>query len=183
MLIARLLLTNSQNPIITADMVPFNCRGVFNGSVVKHEDRYVMVLRCEGYNFYNFFVLAESPNGLDDRTIGEIIAQPEDAEYKKYARVQYDPRITKVGDTYCVTYCAHGSDARMALLSSKNMRDFKYEGFITSTGFRDTLTLQIVCLHLRTWSRRTAASRSTMALATATNASPRHPSRTYSTSR
>ena len=38
------------NPIITADMAPFSGRGIFNSSVVKHEDRYVMVLRCEGYN-------------------------------------------------------------------------------------------------------------------------------------
>ena len=47
-----------QNPIVTADRLPFNCRGVFNRSVVKHEGRYVMVLRCEGYNFYDFFALA-----------------------------------------------------------------------------------------------------------------------------
>ena len=129
----------AKNPVITPDMLPFNCRGVFNSSVVKHENRYVMVLRCEGYNFYNFFALAESQNGLDDWKIGEIIPLPEDAEYKKYARVQYDPRITRIGDTYYVTYCAHSSDARMAMLSSKNMREFKFEGFITGTGFRNTV--------------------------------------------
>ncbi len=129
----------AKNPIITADMLPFNCRGVFNSSVVKHEGRYVMMLRCEGYNFYNFFVLAESDNGFDNWKIGDIIPLPEDDEYKKYARVQYDPRITKIGDTYYVTYCAHGSDARMAMLSSKNMRDFAFEGFITGTGFRNTV--------------------------------------------
>ena len=127
------------NPIITPDMLPFNCRGVFNSSVVKHEGRYVMVLRCEGYNFYNFFALAESENGFDNWKIGEIIPLPEDDEYKKYARVQYDPRITKIGDIYYITYCAHGSDARMAMLSSKNMHDFVFEGFITGTGFRNSV--------------------------------------------
>jgi predicted GH43/DUF377 family glycosyl hydrolase len=127
------------NPVITADMLPFNCRGVFNSSVVKHDGRYVMILRCEGYNFYNFFALAESANGIDGWKIGEIIPLPEDEEYKKYARVQYDPRITKVGDTYYVTYCAHSNEARMAMLSSKDMRHFKFEGFITGPGFRNTV--------------------------------------------
>lgn len=128
-----------RNPIITPDMVPYNCRGVYNGSVVKHEGRYVMVLRCEGYNFYNFFVLAESQNGLDDWRVGELIPLPEDPEYKKYARVQYDPRITKVDDTFYVTYCVHARDSRMAMLSSRDMRTFQFEGFISGTGFRNTV--------------------------------------------
>lgn len=127
------------NPIITADMVPFNCRGIFNSSVVKHEDRYVMILRCEGYNFYNFFCLAESPNGYDQWKIGDLIPLPEDEEYVKYSRVQYDPRLTKVGDTYYFTFCCHGHEARMGMMSSKDMRHFKWEGFITGIGFRNTV--------------------------------------------
>jgi predicted GH43/DUF377 family glycosyl hydrolase len=127
------------NPIITADLVPFACRGIYNSSVVKHEDRYVMVLRCEGYNFYNFFCLAESSNGYDGWKIGEIVELPKDAEYKKYTRVQYDPRITKIGDTYHMTFCCHGSDARMGHMTSQDMRSFKWEGFITGTGFRNTV--------------------------------------------
>lgn len=127
------------NPVITPDMIPYSCRGVFNSSVAKHDGRYVMILRCEGYNFYNFFVLAESSNGIDGWKIGEVIPLPEDAEYKKYARVQYDPRITKVGDTYYVTYCAHANEARMALMSSKDMRNFEFKGFITGPGFRNTV--------------------------------------------
>jgi len=128
-----------KNPIITADMLPFNCRGVFNSSVVKHDGKYYMVLRCEGYNFYNFFAMAESPNGYDNWTIGDVIPLPEDAEYKKYARVQYDPRITKLGDTFYITYCCHASESRMGMLSSKDMKNFKFEGFITGTGFRNTV--------------------------------------------
>lgn len=58
----------ASNPIITPDMLPFSCRGVFNSSVVKHDGKYVMVLRCEGYNCYNFFALAESNNGFKVQT-------------------------------------------------------------------------------------------------------------------
>jgi len=127
------------NPIITADMVPFACRGIYNSSVVKHGDRYVMVLRCEGYNFYNFFCVAESPNGYDRWKIGDIIPMPDDPEYRRYARVQYDARVTQVGDTYYMTFCCHASDARMGLMTSRDMRTFKWEGFITGTGFRNTV--------------------------------------------
>jgi predicted GH43/DUF377 family glycosyl hydrolase len=127
------------NPIITADMMPFSCRGVFNSSVVKHEDSYVMILRCEGYNFYNFFVLAESANGYDGWKIGDPIPLPEDPDYVKYSRVQYDPRLTKIGDTYYFTFCCHAHEARMGLMSSKDMRNFKWEGFISGIGFRNTV--------------------------------------------
>ena len=128
-----------KNPIITADMLPYSIRGVFNSSVVKHEDRYIMILRVEGYNFYNYFILAESPNGIDNWKIGKPIPLPTDPEYKKYARVQYDPRITKVGDTYYFTFCCHNNDSRMGMMSTKDFEDFKWEGFITGTGFRNTV--------------------------------------------
>jgi predicted GH43/DUF377 family glycosyl hydrolase len=129
----------SGNPIITKDLVPFNCRGIFNCGVIKHEGVYRMILRCEGYNFYNFFALAESPNGYDSWTFLDVIPLPEDEDYVKYARVQYDPRITLIDGTYYVTYCAHGTEARMAMLSSKDMRTFEYEGFISGIGFRNTV--------------------------------------------
>lgn len=128
-----------RNPIVTRDLVPFSCRGIFNCGVVKHENVYRMILRCEGYNFYNFFALAESPNGYDDWKFLKLIPLPEDESYVKYARVQYDPRITKIGDTYYVSYCAHAKDARMALMSSKDMLNFTFEGFISTIGLRNTV--------------------------------------------
>ena len=128
-----------KNPIITADDVPFNVRGVFNSSVAKFRDRYMMILRCEGYNFYNFFVLAESPNGIDNWTVKDPIPLPETEEYKQFARVQYDPRITKVGETYYITFCCHGEEARMGLMSTEDFEDFKWIGFITGPGFRNTV--------------------------------------------
>jgi len=128
-----------KNPIITSDLVPFSCRGIFNSSVVKHDGRYIMVLRCEGYNFYNFFALAESPNGVDSWKFIRELPLPTDPEYKKYARVQYDPRITKIGDTYYFTFCCHGSEARMGMMTTKDWENFTWVGFITGPGFRNTV--------------------------------------------
>ncbi len=128
-----------KNPIITADLVPFNCRGIFNSSVIKHKDRYLMVLRCEGYNFYNFFALAESANGVDSWTFIKEIPLPQDPDYKKFSRVQYDPRITLIGDTYYLTFCCHHSEARMGLMCTRDWEDFEWMGFITGPGFRNTV--------------------------------------------
>lgn len=128
-----------KNPIITREMVPYSCRGVYNSSVAKHGDRYVMVLRCEGYNFYNYFVLAESPNGVDNWTIGKPLPLPETEEYRRYSRVQYDPRITEVEGTYYITFCCHAADARMGMVSTTDFEDFTWRGFITGTGFRNTV--------------------------------------------
>jgi len=35
-----------------------------------------------------------------------------------------------------MTFCCHGSDARMGHMTSQDMHNFKWEGFITATGFR-----------------------------------------------
>ncbi len=93
------------NPIITGEMMPYNCRGVYNSSAVKFNGKYIMVLRAEGFNLIDSFWIAESPNGYDDWEIGDMIPLPENEEYKKYAKNQYDPRITQIGDIFYITFC------------------------------------------------------------------------------
>ena len=128
----------SGNPIVTNEMMPFSCRGVFNSSAVKHEGKYVMVLRAEGYNLVDSFWLAHSDDGYKWR-VGDMVPVPDNDEYRMYAANQYDPRITKIGDTYYITFCAHGVDVRMGLMTTKDFKSFKWEGFITGTGFRNTV--------------------------------------------
>jgi predicted GH43/DUF377 family glycosyl hydrolase len=128
----------AHNPIITGEMMPFNCRGVFNSSAVKHEGRYVMVLRAEGFNLRDTFWLAHSEDGYH-WTIGDMIPMPETEDYRRFGENQYDPRITKIEDTYYMTFCVHGTAVRMGLMSSKDMRKFQWEGFISGNGFRNTV--------------------------------------------
>ncbi len=128
----------AHNPIITGEMMPFNCRGVFNSSAAKHQDRYVMVLRAEGFNLRDTFWRAESEDGYHWQ-IGDMIAMPDDDEYRRFGENQYDPRITRIGDTYYMTFCVHGQAVRMGLMSSKDLVDFRWEGFISGNGFRNTV--------------------------------------------
>jgi predicted GH43/DUF377 family glycosyl hydrolase len=129
-----------KNPIITNDLIPYSCRGVYNSSAVKYNGKYYMVLRCEGYNLLDFFMVAVSPNGYDDWKIsGDVIPMPDTEEFSIFGHNYYDPRVTKIGDTFYITFCCHGDDARMALLSTKNFETFNWEGFITGSGFRNTV--------------------------------------------
>lgn len=129
-----------KNPIITNDLIPYSCRGVYNSSAVKYNGEYYMVLRCEGYNLLDFFMVAVSPNGYDDWKIkGDIIPMPETEEFGIFGHNYYDPRVTQIGDTYYITFCCHAEEARMALLSTKDFESYNWEGFITGYGFRNTV--------------------------------------------
>ncbi len=134
----QILKRYSGNPIITNDMMPFSCRGVFNSSAVKYKDKYVMVLRAEGYNLADSFWLAHSNNGYNWK-IGDMIPLPDTPEYREFGANQYDPRITRIGNIFYITFCVHGTDVRMGLMSTKDFKKFKWEGFITGSGFRNTV--------------------------------------------
>jgi len=128
------------NPIVAPEMIPYSCRGIYNSSVVKQGGRYVMVMRCEGYNLLDFFMVATSPNGYDQWELeGDVIPMPDDPASRRYLHNHYDPRITQIGDDYYITFCAHGADARMGLLKTREFTTFEWLGFITGSGFRNTV--------------------------------------------
>lgn len=129
-----------RNPIITNDLIPYSCRGVYNSSAVKYSGEYYMVLRCEGYNLLDFFMVAKSPNGYDAwNLVGDIIKMPETEDFKIFGHNYYDPRVTKIEDTYYMTFCCHGDDARMGLMTTKDLETYKWQGLITGPGFRNTV--------------------------------------------
>ena len=127
------------NPIITNQMIPYSCRGVYNSSAVKHNGKYYMVLRCEGYDLMDFFMVATSGNSYDWKVRGDVVPMPETEEFHYYGHNYYDPRITRIGDVCYITFCCHADDARMALLSTGDFETFTWEGFITGSGFRNTV--------------------------------------------
>ncbi len=129
----------SRNPIITGEDMPFNCRGVYNSSAVKFNDRYVMILRAEGFNLINAFYLAWSDDGYTWSIDDAPIPLPDNDDYREYGWNQYDPRITRIDDIFYITFCVHGACARMGLMSTTDFVDFNWKGFITGSGFRNTV--------------------------------------------
>lgn len=127
------------NPIITSDMIPYSCRGVYNSSAAKYNGRYYMILRCEDYNWLDYFMVAESNDGYKWNVRPDPVPMPETEEFKIFGHNYYDPRITQIDDTYYITFCCHGDDARMGLMTTNDFQTFTWQGFITGSGFRNTV--------------------------------------------
>ncbi len=121
----RIVTRYEKNPIITNELIQYSCRGVYNSSAVKHRNQYYMVLRCEGYDLRDFFMVAVSDNGYDNwRIHGDVIPMPQTEEFRVFGDNYYDPRITKLEDTYYITFCCHAAEARIALMTTKDFERF-----------------------------------------------------------
>lgn len=128
------------NPIISNDEMPFSCRGVFNSTFIKHKGSYFMIARAEGYNLWDSLWVLEGENSYDNwKNHGMIPQTVNDEEFQRFGRNWYDPRVNKVGDTFYLTVRIHKRDVRMGLLSSKDLFNWEWHGFITGYGYRNTV--------------------------------------------
>lgn len=93
------------NPIITPAMIP-GANAVFNSAVHQFGDRYVAVLRVESRQGYQTMRLAWSDDGIHFDIEPEPILVPTEEPFITYEEAIYDPRITKIDDTYYICYAA-----------------------------------------------------------------------------
>ena len=56
-------LDERSNPFL---MERFGINGVFNAGAIKWKEKYVLMVRVEGWDRKSFFAIAESPNGIDN---------------------------------------------------------------------------------------------------------------------
>ncbi len=81
----------------------------FNAGAIKHEGRYCMVLRTEGFDVKSFFAVAESPNGIDNWVFHDRPMQmpvTDDPETNVY-----DMRVTQHQDGWIYgIFCAERKD-------------------------------------------------------------------------
>jgi beta-1,2-mannobiose phosphorylase / 1,2-beta-oligomannan phosphorylase len=110
------------NPILTPRMIP-GANAVFNSSVIRFGDRYVGIFRVEARWGFQTLRVGWSDDGihfsLED---GEVLV-PTNEPFTKYEEARYDPRITKIDDTY---YICHASESRYGCqISVAKTLDFK----------------------------------------------------------
>lgn len=81
----------------------------FNAGAIKHEGKYCMVLRTEGFDVKSFFAVAESPNGIDNWVFHDRPMQmpvTDDPETNVY-----DMRVTQHQDGWIYgLFCAERKD-------------------------------------------------------------------------
>lgn len=93
------------NPIITPAMIP-GANAVFNSSVVRFGDGYVSILRVESREGYQTMRLAWSDDGIRFDVETDPVLMPEEEPFLTYEEAIYDPRITRIDDTYYICYAA-----------------------------------------------------------------------------
>jgi 4-O-beta-D-mannosyl-D-glucose phosphorylase len=91
----------------------FGINGAFNSGAIKHNGKYLLIARVEGYDRKSFFAVAESPNGIDNfkfRDYPVKLPQVKDPETNVY-----DMRLTRHEDGWIYgVFCAEHKDPHAA---------------------------------------------------------------------
>ena len=130
------------NPILSGKDFPdeYHIAHVFNSGIIKHNGMYLMICRVEDVALRPYFWIAESKNGFDFTLRDSPIKMPTDnRDFARYAEINYyDPRITKIEDTYYIMHACHSShDVRLSLLKTQDFDDFQWMGYVSSPGNRN----------------------------------------------
>ncbi len=130
------------NPIIKAPDIPFTCNTVFNGSVIKRDGTYVMLLRVEGQHGYSVLALGRSKDGYDfelERVPAMVPATSGTMATYEVAGIE-DPRITVLEDAIYILYTAFsGYGPCMALARTEDFTSFERLGLVGEPGNKDGL--------------------------------------------
>ncbi len=119
----------SNDPVLGPQGDGWESAGTFNPSVVSHDGSLVMLYRAQDRNGTSRLGYASSTDGLRFTRRPEPVLSPE-AEYERDGGVE-DPRLTKIGGTYFLTYTAYNKkDAQLALATSTDLIHWDRKGVI-----------------------------------------------------
>ena len=113
------------NPIITAKAVP-RANSIHNSAIVKYGSGYAGIFRVDEINMNYTLHVGRSRDGIQwqiDSKPAKIVSRDPDIKVSEHS---YDPRITRLGDTYYVTWCnAEAQGPCIGLATTKDFRTFK----------------------------------------------------------
>lgn len=129
-----------ENPILTAEDIPFRCNTVFNGSPVKFEGEYLILFRVEGLQGYSFFALARSRKGFLYKVDDKPVMLPEKkGKFAKYEeRGIEDPRITFMDGVYYILFTAVSVFGPMIeIAKTEDFKKYERIALVSSPGNKD----------------------------------------------
>lgn len=129
-----------ENPILTAEDIPFRCNTVFNGSPVKFEGEYLILFRVEGLQGYSFFALARSRKGFFYKVDEKPVMLPEKkGKFAKYEeRGIEDPRITFMDGVYYILFTAVSAFGPMIeIAKTEDFKKYERIALVSSPGNKD----------------------------------------------
>ena len=130
----------SRNPILTLEDIPYRCNAVFNGTPVKVDGTYYLIIRIEGQQGYSFFTLAHSGDGLHFEVEPYPCMLPSTEEpWRTWEENGIeDPRLTKIGDRYYVMYTAvSGHGHYIALAETEDFHNYNRIAIVSEPANKD----------------------------------------------
>lgn len=130
----------SKNPILTKENVSFKINSIFNPGAVKYKDKYLLMCRVEMPNGRSSLVKAVSDDGYNFVMDNKPTLTPEDhKDFFEYVEWGIeDARITKIDDTYFLTYTGYSKFMPLTILAeTKDFSTFKIHGPISEPSNKD----------------------------------------------
>ena len=128
------------NPILTLHDLPYLCNTVFNGTPVKLDGEYIILLRVEGQQGYSYLSLARSKDGLHFKPDEKPCMLP--ATEEPWAVWEEngleDPRLTTIDGKHYIVYTAVGRYGhRIALAETDDFQNYKRIAMVSAPGNKD----------------------------------------------
>ena len=125
----------SDNPILFPEGIGFECKAVFNPTIIKHEGEYYLFYRAEnweGQNKWNgtsSIGLAKSIDGINFQKFPDPVIYPTES-YEIPGGCE-DPRIVKIEDQFILTYTGYdGKTARLCMAVSYDLINWEKLGHV-----------------------------------------------------
>ncbi len=125
-MLQEIITRHPANPILTADDIPGGASSVFNSGFIRHEGKVVGLLRVERRDGTQSIRYAESADGLKFDITDELMLVPQAEPHLTYEEAIYDPRITKIDDTFYATYASENRfGCQVGLSRSKDLKHWE----------------------------------------------------------
>ena len=113
------------NPIVTAKAVP-RANSIHNSAIVKFGDGYTGIFRVDEISMEYSLHVGRSRDGIRWQIDPHPMTMKSDDPDIVVQKHSYDPRITKLGDTYYITWCNAGAQGPcIGLAATKDFKSFR----------------------------------------------------------
>jgi len=119
------------NPIITAKAVP-RANSIHNSAIVEFNGKYAGIFRVDEIDFNFTMHVGFSDDAINWKIDPDVIKMDCDDEYLETTERTYDPRLTKIYDTYYFTWCIDSPQGPcIGMATTKDFRTFKRKENLT----------------------------------------------------
>ena len=138
------MIRNNNNPIVNKEDIPeidvqlSDVTSVFNPGAIKFGNKYLLMLRVQNRGRRTFFVMAKSEDGVEFEVENKAVNFNglEDLDLKLYH--MYDPRITKLDESYYIMFAMDVEDyCSLGLAKTNDFQEFEFIGIVSEKNVRN----------------------------------------------